>query len=141
MEHVYDYITRREYECHHCNELPPDFNAEALLVAYELFFNSFKLIREEWGKPIHINSGYRCPEHNLIIGGKPLSVHQFGLALDLDCKDVDEVYRMDSLIESMYPNLRRGRYTRNATFIHIDSGYLIRPRASYQWKEYIRWTG
>lgn len=34
------------------------------------------------GKPIHINSGYRCPEVNALLGSKPTSDHCRGLAAD-----------------------------------------------------------
>ena len=30
-------------------------------------------IREMWGKPIQVNSGYRCPALNKAVGGKPTS--------------------------------------------------------------------
>lgn len=35
--------------------------------------------------PIHINSGYRCPELNKLIGGSPQSAHMQGLAADIIC--------------------------------------------------------
>ncbi len=34
-------------------------------------------IREHYNKPIIINSGYRCPEHNAKVGGSPKSQHCF----------------------------------------------------------------
>ena len=40
-------------------------------------------IREAIGKPIYINSGYRCPELNKAVGGVPTSQHQIGEAADL----------------------------------------------------------
>lgn len=35
------------------------------------------------GAPLHINSGYRCPELNAAVGGNPHSYHQYGCAADL----------------------------------------------------------
>jgi len=133
------YITEVEYRCGCCDSLPPDFDADA--VPYGILFDSFKVIREAWGKPIRITSGYRCPRKNAWVGGKVLSVHMFGLALDLDVDDIDEVYELDDLIEDIAPDLRRGRYTDLGTFIHIDCGYFIYPKASHSWKEGARWTG
>jgi hypothetical protein len=40
-------------------------------------------IREGFGKPIYINSGYRCPKVNKLVGGVPNSYHVLGLAVDL----------------------------------------------------------
>lgn len=40
-------------------------------------------IRESYGKPIIISSGYRCPELNKAVGGVPNSYHVLGLAVDL----------------------------------------------------------
>lgn len=48
-------------------------------------------IREGYGKPIYINSAYRCPKLNQAVGGVSSSYHQMGLAADLrfdpDLKD------------------------------------------------------
>lgn len=40
-------------------------------------------IRLEYGKPIVVLSGARCPEHNAKIGGAKKSSHIEGLAVDL----------------------------------------------------------
>ena len=32
-------------------------------------------LREWYGKPIYVNSGYRCPQLNRMVGGKPTSQH------------------------------------------------------------------
>ena len=40
-------------------------------------------IREKYGKPIIITSGYRCQELNKKVGGKSNSFHLKGLAADL----------------------------------------------------------
>lgn len=40
-------------------------------------------IRERWGKPIIVTSGYRCPELNAAVGGAPTSQHMKGEAADI----------------------------------------------------------
>ena len=40
-------------------------------------------LREFLGKPIHITSGYRCPELNRRVGGSTHSYHQRGWAADI----------------------------------------------------------
>jgi len=44
----------------------------------------FQPIREHFGVPIYISSGYRSPELNEAIGGSSKSFHCHGMALDLD---------------------------------------------------------
>lgn len=44
-------------------------------------------IRDHFGKPVHINSGYRCPKHNEKVGGAPGSYHTYGQAADISVKD------------------------------------------------------
>ena len=135
-ELVAPYISKAEYSCHHCGMLPPDVEENE---KYDILFRIFASIREAWGKPIVINSGFRCPLHNAYIGGSPISVHLFGLALDLDCRDEEEVIDLYDLITMMEPDLRIGQYKRNETFIHMDIGYMIDPQASPSWEKGVRW--
>jgi hypothetical protein len=41
-------------------------------------------VRALTGQPLHINSGYRCPELNAAVGGSPNSYHMAGCAADFD---------------------------------------------------------
>lgn len=43
-------------------------------------------IREDWGGPISVSSGYRCPELNARVGGAKTSGHQYGYCADLQVK-------------------------------------------------------
>lgn len=49
------------------------------------------VIREKLGKPILVNSGFRCPVLNKAVGGVANSQHQKGLAADLVCADMDKL--------------------------------------------------
>lgn len=40
-------------------------------------------LRERYGKPIHVNSGYRCPALNKAVNGSKTSHHMTGLAADI----------------------------------------------------------
>ena len=40
-------------------------------------------LRDAWGKPLAINSGFRCPEVNKAVGGVPTSQHTKGEAADV----------------------------------------------------------
>ena len=43
-------------------------------------------IREDWGSPIIVSSGYRCPELNKAVGGAKTSGHLYGFCADLQVK-------------------------------------------------------
>ncbi len=40
-------------------------------------------VRELWGAPLTVNSGYRCPELNRAVGGAATSQHLLGEAADI----------------------------------------------------------
>lgn len=44
-------------------------------------------LREAWGSPIIVNSGYRCPVLNKAVGGSKTSTHQLGWSVDLRPKN------------------------------------------------------
>ena len=47
--------------------------------------NVLQPVREAWGHPIIINSGYRCKELNKAVGGVWSSHHILGCAVDIRC--------------------------------------------------------
>lgn len=73
-------------------------------------------IRELLGRPVIINSGYRCPEHNKKIGGTPESSHMLGYAVDIKAASSREKYEIISAAMKLEIN-RIGVYS---NFIHID---------------------
>ena len=46
-------------------------------------------IREQYGKPLYILSGYRCDELNRKVGGKDKSQHKKGQAADINLGSVE----------------------------------------------------
>lgn len=44
-------------------------------------------IREKFGRPIMVTSGYRCPQLNAACGGSSTSEHKTGFAADIDTSD------------------------------------------------------
>lgn len=59
---------------------PGEKELEALRVLVE---RTLQPLRDRLGIPVHVNSGYRCPELNEAVGGVPTSQHQKGEAADL----------------------------------------------------------
>jgi len=63
------------------NTPPPEIVANLRVLAAGL-----EKVRVALGRrPIHINSGYRCPALNEAVGGAPNSCHMKGLAADILC--------------------------------------------------------
>lgn len=46
--------------------------------------NVLQPLRDAIGRPILVNSGYRAPELNKLIGGSTQSQHMFGMAADIE---------------------------------------------------------
>lgn len=51
-------------------------------------------IREKLGKPILVNSGFRCPVLNKAVGGVANSQHLKGLAADVVCSDMESLEKV-----------------------------------------------
>lgn len=47
-------------------------------------------LREIYGKPITVNSGYRCPELNKAVGGSKTSDHMNGFSVDITASSKKE---------------------------------------------------
>ena len=56
----------------------------------EILIEQLDKIREKYGKPIYINSGYRSSELNAAVKGVSTSQHQLGCAADLDTRKGQE---------------------------------------------------
>ena len=57
-----------------------------------------EVLRERYGKPIIINSGYRSPQLNKKIGGVPTSNHLTGCAVDIRVADVEQLIRYANIL-------------------------------------------
>lgn len=62
----------------------PDARTKENLLA--LIENVLDPIRESWGMPIYVNSGYRCTKLNKAVGGVSNSQHLYGEAADIDTR-------------------------------------------------------
>ena len=58
-------------------------------------------LREHWGLPIRVTSGYRCPELNEEVGGVEDSWHMDGCAADITALGISEEHRRHRNIELM----------------------------------------
>ena len=91
-------------------------------------------IREHFGKPVVITSGYRTAAHNAKVGGSKSSQHLLGRAADIQVQGV-AVEAVAAYAEVLMPDWGGvGRYPvkpgRATGWVHVDT----RPNKS-------RWTG
>lgn len=85
-------------------------------------------IREHFGKPVHITSGYRTAEHNAAVGGSKSSRHLLGRAADFYVEGVP-VATVAAYAETLLPGRGGiGRYPKDAKhpkrmtgWVHIDT--------------------
>ena len=61
-------------------------------------------IRDKYGKPININSGYRCPKLNSKVGGSKTSQHMNGSAADISVGSVKQNKELFDFIVKMAKN-------------------------------------
>lgn len=66
--------------------------------------NVLQPIRDKYGKPIIITSGYRCLDLNKAVGGVSNSQHLLGLAADIDVGTVNDNKLLFNMIEEMIKN-------------------------------------
>ncbi len=58
-------------------------------------------IREAWGEPIVVSSGYRCPELNTLVGSAKNSHHLLGCAADIIAGSKSDHRRLFKHIQQM----------------------------------------
>ena len=75
--------------------------AAAVPLMVELIDRVLAPIREHWGLPIRVTSGYRCPELNEEVGGVEESYHMDGCAADITALGNSEEHRRHRNIELM----------------------------------------
>lgn len=68
------HFSRSEFRCRHCLRLVGPAGDLVHVLEH---------IRALSGAPLHVVSGFRCPQHNEAVGGAVGSQHLFGTAADL----------------------------------------------------------
>ena len=107
------YFKRSEFKCKcgkYCDGYPAEIDLEMVKVA--------DVIRERIGKPIIVNSGVRCKQHNANVGGAVASQHLEGKAADLGCPSGSTPAEMAAIAEELMPNY--GGIGVYSWGIHID---------------------
>ena len=107
------YFKMKEFECRDGCPMPASAreNIEALVQAV------LDPARERLGKPIYVNSGYRCPRHNAAVGGVPNSQHMRGEAADIRLAEIADNAEIVSAIKE---NGRWDQMIVYPTFVHVS---------------------
>lgn len=100
------------------NRLPKDLlpNVQALVN------NVLDPLREAYGKPIIITSGYRCDALNKAVGGVPTSEHRLGMAADIvgTPNTKAENKRLFNLIQSLDLPFNQLIDEKNFSWVHVS---------------------
>lgn len=80
-------------------------------------------LREAYGRPIRVTSGYRCPQLNRLVGGSPNSQHMRGEAADiqpLKSEKSEAKSELDKLARILIGNGKFDQLIVYPTFIHVS---------------------
>lgn len=109
MSNLTKHFTKAEMACQHCG----------VCLMRDTFMRKLQALRDAFGGPITVTSGYRCPDHNRAVGGAKDSQHVKGNAADIWAEDVERL-EMQALM--FFPNVVKG-----PGFIHVDDGPKRKP--------------
>lgn len=93
----------------------------------ELAVSVLDPIRQAWGQPLKVTSGYRSPQLNAAVGGVPTSGHLEGCAADItlcswSSRKVSELYNLIVwLAESGAIEIDQVIYYRKKKIVHISN--------------------
>lgn len=79
------------------NSIPEDLKANVTTLVDAVL----DPLRAAWGKPITVNSGYRCAALNRAVGGSPSSQHTKGMAADITTGNRADNRKLFQLIVDM----------------------------------------
>ena len=77
-------------------------------------------LRELWGKPIYVNSGYRSPELNKTVGGVANSQHMKGQAADITTGNTASNRKLFALIRDGGFDFDQLIDEADGTWIHVS---------------------
>lgn len=88
LEELYNSETARQKKINN----QPNLKQQEKLI--ELVLNILQPIRNKWGKPIYVNSGYRSEALNKAVGGAKTSQHLTGEAADITSENNLELWKL-----------------------------------------------
>lgn len=102
-------------ELHHIDNTPTKEVVENLKkIMYIL-----DIVRAHMGKPILVNSGYRCKKLNEMVGGVQKSMHTKGLAADIRTGKKEDINTIFEFLKTNQKEFKIIELINYKTFIHI----------------------
>lgn len=77
-------------------------------------------LRKNWGAPLRVNSGYRCPALNKAVGGSAKSDHLYGYAADITAGSVEKNKELFKLVQKLNLPYRQLIDENNFSWVHIS---------------------
>ena len=104
---------------HKINNVPQQLQEQNLKILIEEVLDQ---IREKFGKPINVSSGYRCEKLNKLVGGAKNSFHLKGCAADLYGKTNEQTKQIFKIAKELnkYSELF---YENNGSSIWVHIAY------------------
>lgn len=131
----------RKYINEHCEHFTPqEFDCKCGCGALALDTDLVQVlnhVRKLLGRPLVINSGFRCPKHNKDIKGATFSPHMLGCAVDV--KAISSTTRFSILRALLVCGIRRIGI--GDTFIHFDTAQGDRYAQDVLWTYYPKTQG
>lgn len=91
-------------------------------------------IREAWGQPLIVTSGYRSPQLNAAVGGVPTSAHMEGYAVDItichwSTRKMGELFNLiANMVDDGVIDIDQVIYYRKKKIIHISNDLPCRKQ-------------
>ena len=113
---------------HICNVITSFEVRDSILALTE---NVLQPLRDAWGKPLKVNSGYRCKALNAAVGGVPTSQHVKGEAADIAAGDPVKLARLAAKLGLPYDQM-----ILYPTFVHFSHKLTGEQRGQifYNWR-------
>ena len=102
---------------------------QVIVTLTALVENVLAPLRQAWGAPIHVNSGYRCPALNKVVGGVPASQHMLGQAADITAGSRAKNQSLYRLLRQLNLPVDQAINEHDFSWLHVSYG--PRHRRSY----------
>lgn len=104
----------KEFNCKCGCDMPLEVYENIIKLANQLQF-----LRDYTGRPITINSAYRCPEHNAKVGGSKTSQHLLGKAADITIQSLKSA-EVFMIIEDL---IDMGHMLQGGLGLYVEKGF------------------